>query len=134
MRDAYSSVLPQSSIDPGAKTATATGATVDRTGAGKMFQAALILVQTGTITDGSHVISVEESDDNSAWAAVAAGSLQGSAPTLASGGASNNKCFSLGYLGLKRYLRVKSTVSGTTTGGVYGASIVLADPRVLPAQ
>lgn len=134
MRDAYSSVLPQSSIDPGAKTATATGTSVDRAGGGKMFQAALVIVQTGTITDGTHAISVEESDDNAAWGTVAAGSLQGVAPTLATGGASNSKCFSLGYLGLKRYLRVKSTVATATTGGVYGASIVLADPRVLPAQ
>lgn len=132
MRDAYNSLLATSSINPATINATVTGASVDRFGGGKMFQAAMIHIQTGTMTDGSHVISVEESDDNSAWSAVAAGNLQGAAPTLT--GTDDNVCKQLGYLGSKRYLRVKSTVTAGATGGIYGASIVLADPRVLPAQ
>ncbi len=134
MRDVYSSVLATPSIDPSAKTnGTVTGTSVDRAGGGKMYQAAVVVVQTGTITDGSHVITVEESDDNSAWNTVPAGSLQGTAPTLTNSGF-NSKALHLGYQGVKQYLRVKSVVTGATTGGVYGAVVVLADPRVLPTQ
>jgi hypothetical protein len=132
MRDAYSSLLPTPSINPAVINATVTGASVDRAGGGKMFQAALIHIQTGTMTDGTHAITVEESDDNAAWGTVAAGSLQGAAPTLT--GTDDNVIKTLGSLGLKRYLRVKSTVTAGATGGAYGASIILADPRVLPTQ
>lgn len=135
MRDLYSSVLPVNcGIDPqAARTATVTGSTVDRYQAGKMFQAAMAVVQTGTITDGSHVFTIEESDDGSSWATAPAASIQGSAPTLTNSGF-NNKTLCFAYIGLKRYIRVKSTVSGTTTGGFYAATVVLGDPRVLPAQ
>lgn len=134
-RDPYSSTLPKPSLHPAARTATATGTAVDRAGAGKMFQNAVVLISTGVITDGSHVITVEDSDDNSAWATVAAANLQSTPPTLiATAAAFDNQIFPLGYLGNKRYLRVKTTASGTTTGGVYSAAVLLADPRVLPAE
>lgn len=136
MRDLLSSVLPVNcGIDPqAARTATVTGSTVDRYQSGKMFQAAMVVVQTGTITDGSHVFTIEESDDNSAWGTAPAASIQGTAPTLVTGGTFNNKALCFSYIGFKRYIRVKSTVSGTTSGGFYAATVVLGDPRVLPAQ
>lgn len=129
MRDIYASVLPVSTITPAARTATVTGATVDRYQSGAMYQDALINIHTGTITDGTHTFTVEESDDNSAWATATA--LVGTAPVIDATG-DNNKCFTVRYTGVKRYIRVKGTLAGTTTGGVFAATVLLADPRVMP--
>ncbi|GIJ51315.1 hypothetical protein Val02_82010 [Virgisporangium aliadipatigenens] len=130
MRDSYANLLPVTSINPAARTATINGSTVDRYASGAMYQDALIIVHTGTITDGTHTITVEESDDNSAWAT--ATSLVGTAPVIDNTG-DNNKCFAVRYTGMKRYVRVRSAVAGATTGGVYGATVLLSDPRVMPA-
>jgi hypothetical protein len=132
MRDLYSNLLARPSINPATYNASVNGASVDRDTGGKMYQAAMIVIQTGAITDGSHAITVEDSDDNAAFGTVAAGLLQGVAPTLVA--ADDNVTRQLGYLGTKRYLRVRSTVTPGATGGIYGASIVLGDPRVLPTQ
>ena len=131
-RDPYGSVLPKTSINPAVIAATTTGSSVDRAASAAMYQSAMVIVQTGTMTDGTHTISVEESDDNSAWSTVATGDLQGTAPAIVS--TDDNKMFTLGYQGIKRYLRVKTTVTGSpATGGAYGAIVLLSDPRVLPA-
>ena len=85
---------------------------------------------TGVITDGTHTIELQDSPDNSVWTAVDDAYLQGTEHAIVA--ADDNKVFELGYLGRQRYLRVVVTASGTTTGGVYGVSIILSDPRVLP--
>lgn len=131
VRDPYASVLAKPSINPATMNATTTGSSVDRDSGSKMFQAALVVIVTGTMTDGSHVISLEESADNSSWSAVAASDIQGTAPTLAA--ADDNVVKQIGYLGSKRYIRVKSTVTPGATGGIYGASVVLSDPRIAPS-
>ncbi|MFI8531065.1 hypothetical protein ACIGMX_12530 [Streptomyces aquilus] len=123
----YNNLLTKQSLTPAARTATASGSSVDRLASGASFQDALIVVSTGTITDGTHTIVVEESADNAAWAAVADADLQGTEPAI--GAADDNKIFEIGYLGTKRYVRVSVTVAGTTTGGIYGADVVLANPR-----
>lgn len=130
MRDSYANVLPASSITPAARTATVTGSSVDRYASGAMYQDALVMIHTGTITDGTHTFTVEESDDNSAWAT--ATSLVGTPPAVTNSG-NNNKFFVIRYTGRKRYVRVKSTASGSpSTGGVFAATVLLSDPRVLP--
>jgi hypothetical protein len=80
-----------------------------------------VIVNAGTVTDGTHAIEVQESDDNTTFTAVAASDLLGSLPDLT---ASNDaQVHEVGYIGHKRYLRVVSTVSGATTGGVYGVVV-----------
>lgn len=123
----YNNLLTKQSIAPAAHTASANGTGVDRAGGGAMFQDALIVVSTGTITDGTHTIEVQESDDNSTFTAVASSDLQGSEPAIAA--ADDNTVFAIGYLGAARYLRVAVTVAGATTGGIYGADVVLSNPR-----
>lgn len=130
-KDLYSNVLVKQSLVPAVRTATATGSGVDRNEDGLGYQAALVVVACGTITDGTHTIEVQDSDDNSTFAAVADAYLQGSEPAIV--GADDNKVFEIGYLGLKRYLRVVSTVSGSpSTGGAIGAMVVLGSPAVAP--
>lgn len=130
MHDLYSNVQALVSLTIAARTATATGTAVDLARNGSAFQSALVIVQTGTITDGTHTVSVEHSDDNSSWSAAAASDLQGTAPAIVA--ANDDTFYELGYLGGKRYIRVKSTVSGASSGGTYGALIVLGDPKSSP--
>lgn len=132
MKDPYNSLKPVETLAIVARTnGTVNGAGVDRNLAGKMYQAAVIVVHTGTMTDGSHAVTIQESDDNSSWTNVAAGDLQGVAPTIVS--TDDNVIFTVGYRGLKRYVRAIVVTSGATTGGIFGAQALLADPRVLPA-
>ena len=131
MKDIYNSVLVKESLAIAARTASADGTAVDRNEDGLMYQGALIVVHTGAITDGTHTIEVQHSDaSGSGFAAVADADLQGTEPAI--GSSDDNKVYEVGYRGTKRYLRVSVTAAGTTTGGVYGATVVLADPRVLP--
>jgi hypothetical protein len=109
---------------------TVNGSSVDLNENKDASRSAMLVVHTGTITDGSHAIVLQESDDNSSWATVAAADLQGTAPTIAS--TDDDAIFELGYKGSKRYLRASVTTSGATTGGTFGATIVRAFPRRTP--
>ncbi|WP_329311704.1 hypothetical protein [Streptomyces sp. NBC_01262] len=130
MKDAYSNITLRETLSIATRTASANGTGVDRNTSGMMCQDAMIVVHTGTITDGTHTVEVQDSDDNTTFAAVADAYLQGTEPAIVA--ADDNKLFIIGYKGPKRYLRVAVTAAGTTTGGVYGATVVLADPRVAP--
>lgn len=121
--DLYNNLSAVTTLAPAARTAAATGNAVDLQG----YEGALIQAIVGTITDGTHTLTVEESADATTWAAVAAANLQGSFATLASG--VNQK---VGYLGTKRYIRVNAGVTGATTGGVYSVVVVRSNPRRYP--
>lgn len=127
-RDLTGRLAPAQTLAPAARTASANGTGVDLQG----FESATVLFSTGAITDGTHTPKLQESDDNSTFTDVAAADLIGSfsAVTSASGG---NAVQEVGYKGTKRYIRVAVTVSGATSGGVYGATIVRGHPRNLPA-
>jgi photosystem II stability/assembly factor-like uncharacterized protein len=109
---------------------TVNGTTVDLHENKDAARSAMLIVHTGTITDGSHAITLQESDNGSSWATVAAADLQGSAPTVTS--TDDDVLFELGYVGSKRYLRAVVVTSGATTGGTLGATIVRAFPRRTP--
>ncbi|KIX78997.1 hypothetical protein SF23_03310 [Streptomyces sp. MBRL 10] len=131
MRDIYSNVLVKASLKPVLRTATANGASVDRIDGANasMYQDALIVVNSGTVTDGTHTITIEDSDDNSTFATVAAGFLEGDTPPALI--TSNDETvYETRYTGGKRYLRVVTTVTGSpSTGGLYTAEVVLSRPR-----
>jgi hypothetical protein len=109
---------------------TVNGTTVDLNENKDASRSAMLVVHTGTITDGSHAVILQESDDNSAWSTVAAADLQGTAPTIAS--TDDDTLFELGYKGSKRYLRASVTTSGATTGGTFGATILRGFTRRTP--
>lgn len=109
----------------GAKvTGTLNGTTVDRyqSGAGD-YNSVLFAALAGTITDGSHVFSVQDSPDNSVWTAAAAADTNGTPPTWTS--TNSNQVADFGYVGNQRYCRVVLISSGTTTGAIIGAVAVL---------
>jgi hypothetical protein len=130
----YERILVQRTLAPVARVnGTFNGLTVDRA-AGNGFDGAMATINTGTITDGTHTFTVQDSPDGSVWTNVAAGLLQGGArgvsPALLA--ADSNALVEIGYSGAQRYLRVTVVVTGATTGGIYSASIVLGFPRYRP--
>ncbi|MGW0169555.1 hypothetical protein ACWDWT_30920 [Streptomyces sp. NPDC003343] len=136
-RSVYNHVRAKASLAIAARTASTNGAAVDRqlsgaSGSNEWFASAMLVVHTGAITDGTHAITLEVSDDNSSWAAAPAADLQGSLPSIAS--TDDDKLYEVGYIGTKRYLRAVTTPTGTTTGGVYGATILLGFPNTLPVS
>lgn len=109
-----------------AKTTTTTPSSgVDLAG----FASATVVVHVGAITDGTHTLSVEESDSaSSGFATVAAGQLSGTPGAL-----SASSVVEVGYLGTKRYIRPVITVTGSpATGGFYAATVVKSGPRTQP--
>lgn len=133
----YNHVRAKATLAVAARTATANGTAVDRklsgsAGTNEWFGSAMLLVHTGTITDGTHAITLEVSDDNSSWSAAPAADLQGTLPSI--GSSNDDTVYEVGYKGTARYLRAVTTVSGTTSGGVYGATILLGFPNVLPVS
>lgn len=131
MGDLYNNLLCKATVPNALRTTTVTGTGVDLNEDGNGYQSALIVVFTGTITDGTHTVEVQESDVlGSGYTAVAAEHLQGAEPVIAA--ADDDEVFEIGYLGSKRFVRVVITAAGTTTGGVYGALVVLGDPRRAP--
>jgi hypothetical protein len=110
-------------INPGAKTADATGAGVDLSG----YASAMAIVQAGTRTDGTHTPKLQESSDDATYTDVDSTDLEGSFSALTS-----NSVQRVGYKGAKRYIRVFVTVAGATTGCVFGAAIVRGEPAIMP--
>jgi len=130
----YNSVLVQQTVTAANRTnGTVNGTAIDlwsNTVGDQVFRSALAVVQTGTITDGTHTVEVQESDDNSSFTAVADADLQGSEPAI--GSTNDNVVYEIGYRGTKRYLRVAVVTTGATTGGTFGAVLILGIPRRLP--
>ena len=98
----YDNVLVQRTLAPAARTATANGTTVDRAADGARYQDALVVIDAGVVTDGTHTFAVQESADGSSWSAVADADLQGTEPAVTS--ANDDTVYEIGYLGGARYL------------------------------
>jgi hypothetical protein len=121
MRDLEARIDAATSLTPaGNRTSSANGTGVDLQG----YDGAVVVVSAGTITDGTHTPKVQESDDNSTFTDVASTDLAGTALVAITA----NSVQRISYVGNKRYIRVATTVSGTTTGGMYTASVLRGYP------
>lgn len=109
---------------------TVNGTTVDTGVFGNDFRSVMFVVLTGTITDGSHAITVQDSPDGSAWTTVDAALLQGSLPTIT--GANDDTVFEFGYVVTRQYVRLVATTSAATTGGAFGAVALLSAGSIAP--
>lgn len=96
------------------------------------FTTALLIVLTGTITDGTHTVTVQDSDDGTSFAAAAAEHIRGGPLALTS--ANSNTVAELGYDGPKRYIRASVTTAGATTGGTVGAVVLLGGETARPVK
>lgn len=126
----YDSVLVRRSVSPQVRTnGTVNGAAVNLSTNGS--DSVIVAVITGTITDGSHVVSIEESDTGAgAWTAIPAGRLNATPPTITS--TNSDTQFEVGALPSKAFVRVVIVTSGATTGGLMSSSIVAGEPVYLP--
>jgi hypothetical protein len=134
VKDAYAKIQPTQTLAIAARTnGTVNGTAVDRYAGGAGFQDALVVIHTGTLTDGVHTFELQDSDDGTNFDPVADEFLQGTEPATVAA-SDDNKIFLVGYKGIRQYLRVSVTTTGATTGGVFGAQVVLASPRVAPVN
>jgi hypothetical protein len=135
-RTLYNNVLAKQTIGPAVRGAgTVNGTTVDRvvsftTGGSVFYRSVGVVIETGTITDGTHAVTIEDSDDGSAWATAATGDVLGGSPAVTS--SDDNKVFEFGYTGTKRYVRVSWTQTGGTAANNYSAIVLLGDPSKAP--
>lgn len=111
-------------LAPAARTATINGTGVDLA----PVLGSMVVFQAGTITDGTHTPSVQESADNVTFTGVAAADLEG--PALVN--ITTNSIQRIGYKGVRQFIRGVVTVAGATTGGVYGAIVIRGAPRHAP--
>lgn len=113
---------------------TTSGAIIDLKG----YDAALLAITTGTITDGTYAINVQQGDQpdlsdatNAVPAVDGLGDLLGiltiDGPTDA------DVVREIGYIGAKRYIRLQLVSTGVTTGGTFTADSILGKPLHQPA-
>ena len=135
-KDLHNAIKVSPAINPGAiitGNGTTTGATIDRQG----FKSLEFIIQTGTVTDGAWVITVYEGDASnmSDEAAVALASVippVAGTSTVAIAATDDNVTKKIGYVGTKRYVRIKAVQSGATTGGYLAATAVQGAPHLKP--
>ncbi|OLZ72569.1 hypothetical protein AVW11_04030 [Streptomyces amritsarensis] len=130
-RSLFNTLVARSTIAPALHAATVTGTTVDLLLHGDAARSAMVVVNAGVVTDGTHTIQVQDSPNGTDWTAVADEFLQGTEPAITS--ANDDRVHEIGYTGQQRYLRVVSTVTGTpSTGGLYAVDVLLGWPRRMP--
>ncbi|PIP74105.1 MAG: hypothetical protein COW89_01000 [Nitrospinae bacterium CG22_combo_CG10-13_8_21_14_all_47_10] len=125
MKDLKNHVDAVNSIDPDNYIANINGLGVDLQG----FEGSVVVFSVGTVTDGTHVPQIEESDDNSNWTNVTSADLEGVLSDLVS---DNNQ--RVGYKGAKRYLRAVLTVSGATIGAQVAGLVLRGIPHRAPVS
>lgn len=125
MRNLHTQTLAVSALASAALTNGANnGVTLDLGAFGNDFRDVLFVIQSATVTDGSHAVTVQESVNSTDWTTVPAYRILGSLPTIVA--ADDNKLFQLGVrAGTARYVRLLVTTSGSTTGGVISGVAVL---------
>ncbi len=132
--DLYDKTYIRSTIVPATYSSTETGTTVDVSEKGGVDDV-VVAIFSGTVTDGTHTISIEESDNDSDWTEVDSANIRGTIPILTNAAADDDTVQYVGVVTTMRYLRVVSTVSGSPlTGGIYGAFVVVGDNRQVTAN
>ena len=89
-------------------------------------------IVSGTITDGTYTAQLFHGNDSGLSDAVqlTGEEVLGSAVFVA---ADDNATRRIGYVGKKRYVRLRIVSTGVTTGGTLGAVAVLGTPHHAPA-
>lgn len=128
----YTNTLVRQALTSAVRTnGTVNGTTVDLGVFGNDFRSVMFIVSTGTITDGTHAITMEDSPDGTNWTAVPAGRQQGSLPSAVA--ASDDTFYQFGYIvGSNQYVRLVATTSGATSGGAFSAVAILSEGSSSP--
>ena len=104
------------------------GAIIDTAG----YEALEYYIQSATITDGTYTVQLFHGNDSglSDAAQVTGELILGSAVFILT---DDNAVKRVGYIGKKRYVRIRVVSTGVTTGGTLGAVAVLGTPHHAPA-
>jgi hypothetical protein len=125
-------------VNPAARIA-ATSGQIDKNNSGAPFEALELIRTTGGWTDGQHTFVIQEADDDgtgnpSTYAAVASTDLIPSTGFASITGTTGQSTVArVAYVGAKRWVRVTSTVAGTTTGLIWGLIAVTGHYRNKPS-
>lgn len=123
--------LPMTTISANGVT---NGTAIDLQQVHEDYRNAEVIIFTGTLTDGSYTIAVQESPDGTtAWTAVPAARLEGTTTPITS--AQDNVVVEIGVSPdpyNKRFLRVVITAASVTTGGAVAALWLLAAGSNMP--
>lgn len=122
-------VSPKQSIPAGQHTTTQTGDTVDLRG----YSSARCDWFFDVITDGSWLPSLQESDDDSTWTAVASADILGTLAAMTAVSPTVAQQASCRYKGTKRYIRQVATLTATaspTVGSAFAGTVTRGHPDV----
>lgn len=132
-RDLAHRIKSVPSIVVGAKTTTQTGSSVD-TAQGSEYESVTFEIVNGAYTDSTIAWEFDDSSDGTNWSsALATPVISAAAPTYSTNAAQNTNAL-FGYYGGNRYVRAKATVSGATSGAVWGCNVILGHPHHHPAS
>jgi hypothetical protein len=113
---------------------TTNGVAIDSRQGRNNFRVGAVIVTTGVITDGTYVVKVQESaTSGGTYTDIPASRLQGTPLTITSTGASASKM--IGFIpdpASKPFVRVAITSTAVTTGGQFGATMLLSSGRSAP--
>ena len=109
---------------------TTEGEIIDRQG----YESLTFFTQSGILTDGAYTFVIEDGDDSglSDKADVSDDFLLGLESGLTLALTDDDKVGKIGYVGVKRFVRLKIVSAGTTTGGTIGAIALLGFARHAP--
>lgn len=129
-QDLYSKLEPVIAVNTQtiSNSSTVAGNEIDTQG----YQGMIITLQTGTLSDGTYTLLIQDKDEGGSYADVSDTYLLGTEAGTALTG--SNKVSSIGYIGQKRYVKVSIVASGLSSGGVVGAiaNLGFADVEATP--
>lgn len=134
MKDLHNNIAVKTAMSPTATTGNAavTGVTIDRQG----FNSVEFVAMLGTITTAgtTYAIEVQESDTTTSgdFTPVADVDLLGTEADIGFVDSEVNTSKKIGYVGIKRYVRVKVTPAGNTGASTFGVTAVLGNPALAP--
>ena len=101
----------------------------------KGYDGAMLAINIGANTDANAAFAVliEDSDDNSTYAAVADEYLNGTEALAGFDFGDDNELRKIGYSGIKRYLRATITPSGNDAGNIFVSAEWVLRPLRTPA-
>lgn len=124
MRDIIHNIAVRTAVVPAVQAASANGSGIDTLG----FNSLVFAINTGAIASaGDFGVKLQDSDDDTTYADVAAAQVQGTVPATLVASTS----YKLGYVGFKRYARLAITKAGGTSIAL-GASAILGHPASAP--
>ena len=122
-------LTPRAAIDSDTTTA---GAIIDRKG----FESVTFSIISGVLTDGAYAVLIEEGDaaNLSDAAAVADADLIGTEAAAGFALADDATAKTIGYIGVKRYVRLSVVTTATSSGGFIAATAILGNPHNAPTS